>query len=183
MAKTIESEPEQFKHQNSALLYPNTEDHKNQAFRYLKQFTILWPLLWCLIFPCHRNLSVVSTFFLCEHLVCKARIYFRQDWLVYVMWMHVTCTDIFIKDIIKLLPTTLAHSICSAQRSNTMSSHLICMTSNLHVVLTMLKAMTWPCSPVARWVGFSYFPGFTGASPREIMGQKNTQVLEHFHLL
>jgi len=41
MAKMIESEPEKFTHQNSALLYPNTEDHKNQAFRYLKQYIIL----------------------------------------------------------------------------------------------------------------------------------------------
>jgi len=30
-----ESEPEQFTLQNSVLLYPNTEDHKNQALRYL----------------------------------------------------------------------------------------------------------------------------------------------------
>jgi len=62
----IESEPEQFTHQNSVLLYRylNTEDHKNQAFRYLKQYIILRDLCYDVthfwIPPCHRNLSVVS---------------------------------------------------------------------------------------------------------------------------
>ena len=128
MAKTIESEPEQFKHQNSVLLYPNTEDHKNQAFRYLKQYIILCYDVTFLNFSMpQKTVCSVQTFFLCEHLVYKTRIYFRQEWLVYVMRMHSMWYVIFIKEIIKLLPTTLAHS-----RSNTMSSHLICTSSNEH---------------------------------------------------
>jgi len=91
MAKTIESEPEQFTHQNSALLYPNTEDHKNQAFRYLKQYLILCDLCYDVTFlnssMLQKPVRSVKTF-LCEHLVCKTRIYFRQEWLVYVMRMH-----------------------------------------------------------------------------------------------
>ena len=92
MAKTIESEPEQFKHQNSVLLYPNTEDHKNQAFRYLRQYIILCDLCYVVTFlnssmP-QKPVRSVKTFFLCEHPVYKTRIYFRQEWLVYVMRMH-----------------------------------------------------------------------------------------------
>ena len=87
--KTIESEPEQFKHQNSVLLYPNTEDHKNQAFRYLKQYIILCDLCYDVTFlnssmP-QKPVCSVKTFFLCEHSVCKTRI---QEWLVYIMRMH-----------------------------------------------------------------------------------------------
>jgi len=50
MAKTIESEPEQFTHQKTVLLCPNTEDHKNQAFRYPKQYIILCDLCYDVIF-------------------------------------------------------------------------------------------------------------------------------------
>ena len=89
MAKTIESEPEQFTHQNSVLLYPNTEDHQNQVFRYLKQYIIPCDLCYDVTFlnssmP-QKPVCSVKTFFLCEHLVYKTRIYFGQELLVYVM--------------------------------------------------------------------------------------------------
>jgi len=87
MAKTIESEPEQFTHQNSVLLYPNTEDHKNQAFRYLKQYIILCDLCYDVTFwipPCHWNLYVGRS-----SLWTYTRIYFGHEWLVYVMRMHI----------------------------------------------------------------------------------------------
>jgi len=83
MAKTIESEPEQFKHQNSVLFYPNTEDHKNQAFRYLKQYIIVCDLCYDVTLlnssmP-QKPVCSAKTFFLCEHPVCKTRIYFTQE--------------------------------------------------------------------------------------------------------
>ena len=140
MAKTIESEPEQFKHQNLVLLYPNTEDHKNQAFRYLKQYIILCDLCYDVTFldipPCHRNLSVVSRHSFSAN-IQSTRLGFisdRNDWCMSCgciacdMYRHIYQRDHHSK----LLPTTLAHSICSAQRSNMMSSHLICMSSNEH---------------------------------------------------
>ena len=97
MAKTIESEPEQFTLQNSVLLYPNTEDHKNQAFRYLKQYIILCDLCYDVTFlnssmP-QKPVCSVKTLFLCEHPVCKTRIYFRQEWLVYVIVITLVRND------------------------------------------------------------------------------------------
>jgi len=70
------------------------EDHKNQAFRYryLKQYIILCDLCYVGTFSnfsmLQKRVCSVKTFFLCEHLVCKTRIYFRPEWLVYVMRMH-----------------------------------------------------------------------------------------------
>ena len=135
MAKAIESEPEHFTNQNSVLLYPNTEDHKNRVFRYLKQCIIPCDLCYDVTFlnssiP-QKPVCSVKTFFLCEHPVCKTRISFRQEWLVCLMQMHsMWCVQTYLSK--RLLPTTLAHSICLAQRSNTMSSHLICTSSNEH---------------------------------------------------
>ena len=116
MAKTIESEPEQFTHQNSVLLYPNTEDHKNQAVRYLKQYIILCDLCYDSTFwipPCHRNLSVVSRRSFSVN-IWSARLGFISDRNDWCMSCGCIACDMYRHSskiiITKLLPTTLAHS-------------------------------------------------------------------------
>ena len=121
-----------FTHQISVLLYIRTQ--RITKIRHSDIYIII-PCDFCydvkFLKSCMPRKPVcnVKTFFLCEHLLCNLR---QLTGVCHMDAQHVICTDIFIKEIIKLLPTNLAHSICSAQRSNTMPSHLICTSCNEH---------------------------------------------------
>ena len=65
---------------------------QNQVLRYPKQYIIPCDLCYDVTFlnssmP-QKPVCSVKIFFLCKHPVYKTRIYFRQEWLVYVMRMH-----------------------------------------------------------------------------------------------
>ena len=93
--KNIESEPEQFKHQNSVLLYPNTENHKNQAFRYLKQYIILCDLCYDATFlNSSMPQSVVSRHSFSAN-IRSTRLGFISDWNDWCMSCGCIACDIY----------------------------------------------------------------------------------------